>query len=94
MKFSRLAIERREEDSERRIKHRMRQLLAHNAPALSVGAGFIGLASIAFLFSGGTSYHQLAIGILIAAVLLCLLLSLVEILCDVLVFIFMAGPRR
>ena len=94
MKTSRLAIERREEDSARRIKHRMRQLLVDNAPALSVWAGFIGLASIALLFSRGTSYHQLAIGILSAAVLLCLFLSLVEIFCDLLVFIFRAGPRR
>ena len=94
MKTSRLAIERRERDSELRTNHRGRQLLTDNAPALSVWAGFIGLASLALLVSRGTSYHQLTIGILIAAILICLLLAVVELVCNVLVFMFKPGPRR
>lgn len=70
------------------------QLLTDKALALSVWAGLIGLALIALLVSRGTSYHQLAIGILVATVLLFLLLLLVEIVWTGLVSIFGVHSRK
>lgn len=70
------------------------QLLTDKAFALSVWAGLIGLASIALLVSRGTSYYQLAIGILVATVLLFLLLSLVEIVWSGLASIFEVRSRK
>ena len=88
--ISRLPTERRQEDRGHGITHRM----TDNTFALSGCAGLIGLSSIAVVVSRGASYHQLAIEILAAAVILFLLLSLVEVVFEVLTCLFETRLRN